>query len=273
MSIAPFSTFAPTKFQAKLIELSRKNDTMKYGKLIASIARRLSLLGNSGPLDIETWGVKMRLDPRRNVAEKRLMFAPSRFDIKERELLAAHLRAGDVFVDIGANIGGYSMWAAKCVGAAGKVLALEPQPKVLERLRANASFNPDLPITIVPMAAGETKSTMRMSISASNDGEGSLARSEQSGGYIEVQVMPLVDILAAHNIARIDGLKIDVEGFEETVLLPFFAIAPKTLWPKMIVLERGDGEWKTDLKSHLLGLGYKLKETTRMNYVLKGDFS
>ncbi|KAF0117541.1 MAG: FkbM family methyltransferase [Hyphomonadaceae bacterium] len=269
MATQPFLTYAATSTENWLIALSRATDTKPWGKLIASITRRLVGITHSGPIDVETWGIKMRLDPSRNVAEKRLLFAPSRFDIKEREFLAAHLKAGDVFVDIGANIGGYSMWATKCVGSSGKVLALEPQPSVLERLRTNASFNPELPIIIVPMAAGETQSTMRMSISASNDGEGSLAREVQSGGYIEVQVMPLTDILAANNITRIDALKIDVEGFEETVLLPFFAKADKALWPKMIVLERGDGEWKTDLCGHLLELGYTQKATTRMNYVLE----
>lgn len=269
MATQPFLTFAATSTENWLIALSRAADTKPWGKIVASVARRLVGVTHSGPIDVETWGVKMRLDATRNVAEKRLLFAPSRFDIKEREFLAAHLRRGDVFVDIGANIGGYSMWAAKCVGSKGKVLALEPQPKVLERLAVNIGFNPELPIIIVPMAAGETNSTMRMSISASNDGEGSLAREVQSGGFIEVQVMPLVDILAQNDFTRIDALKIDVEGFEETVLLPFFANADKALWPKMIILERGDGEWKTDLKSHLLRLGYKLKETTRMNYVLE----
>jgi len=269
MATAPFFTYAATSVENWLINTSRSSDTKPWGKLVASIVRRLVGITHKGVFDIETWGVKMRLDPSRNVAEKRLLFAPSRFDIAEREFLANHLQAGDVFVDIGANIGGYSMWAAKCVGASGKVLALEPQPNVLERLRTNAALNPELPIIIVPMAAGETNSTMRMSISSSNDGEGSLARASQDGGFIDVQVMPLTEILAMHKIARVDALKIDVEGFEETVLLPFFAKAPNTLWPKMIILERGDGEWKTDLKAHLQSLGYSFTATTRMNYVLE----
>ena len=269
MPNVPFLTFKPNSVQEFLIELSRRNSTKRFGKLIASIARRITAFNSTQPFDVETWGVKMRLDPRRNVAEKRLLFAPSRFDIKEREYLAAHLTTGDVFIDVGANIGGYSLWAAKFVGASGKVLALEPQPKVLERLRANVAFNPDLPIKIIPMAAGERPAKMRMSINASNDGEGSLARLDQSGGYIEVDVLPLIDILAANNIVRVAALKIDVEGFEEMVLLPFFANAAPSLWPKMIILERGDGEWKTDLKGHLLELGYRIKDTTRMNYVLE----
>lgn len=266
MPHTPFLTYAPTAIQSWLIGLSRASDTKPFGKLAASIVRRLV---GRGLFDVQTWGVKMRLDPTRNVAEKRLLFAPSRFDIKEREFLASHLRPGDIFIDVGANIGGYSLWAAKCVGEHGKVIALEPQPKVLERLRTNAALNPELPIKIIPVAAGASLAKMRMSISASNDGEGSLARTEQSGGFIEVDVVPLNDILAQNGIAKINALKIDVEGFEETVLLPFFENAPSTLWPKMIILERGDGEWKTDLKGYLLGLGYFLKATTRMNYVLE----
>ncbi len=268
MTDAVFSTYSPNGFQKFLINLSRNNDRKKQGKLIASIARRLTLLGHKNPFDVETFGVKMRLDPRRNVAEKRLMFAPSRFDIVEREILSQHLKNGDVFLDIGANIGGYSLWASKFIGN-GKVLAFEPQPKVFARLKTNAELNPELNILPMQIAIGAEESEMQLGMNALNDGEGSLAKTNNSSEFIMVKVRPLLNVLNDEKVSSVSALKIDVEGFEETVLLPFFATSPKSFWPKLIILERGDGDWKADLKGHLLSIGYGLKQTTRMNYILE----
>lgn len=265
----PYSHYAPKPWQAVLIELSRQSDGKPYGKLIASLARRLVGLSGQEAFDIETLGVRMRLDPRRNVAEKRLLFAPSRFDRQERALLKSHLKDSDTFLDIGANIGGYSLWAAACVGTKGRVLAIEPQPNTLKRLMANVAFNPQLPITVIPLAAGAKTETLKMGLSASNEGQGSLKKTDQGAGFVEVDVKPLLDILNENAITRVDALKIDVEGFEESVLVPFFATAPQSLWPKLIILEKGDADWQSDLKGHIESLGYGLKTTTRMNYVLE----
>lgn len=263
-----FGYFAPTKFQLSLINWSRDNDAKGGAKIVASIARRLTMRLKQPPYDLETFGVKMRLDPSRNIAEKRLVFSPNRFDFKEREILSETLVDGDVFVDIGANIGGYSMWAAKFVGS-GKVIALEPQPKVFARLKTNADLNPEFNIIPLQIAAGADDSKMMMSISAANDGEASLQRLGQGGGFVEVDVKPLLDILRSQNITKVKAFKIDVEGFEESVLMPFFKTAPKSMFPQLIILERGDGDWETDLKQSLIGFGYKVAQTLRMNYVME----
>lgn len=264
-----FGYFAPNKFQAALIKWSRDNDAKGGMKLVASIARRLVAKISPPPYDVETFGVKMRLSPEHNVSEKRLMFAPNRFDLKEREMLSNVLKDGDVFVDIGANIGGYSMWSAKFVGNRGKVISLEPQPKVFERLKTNADLNPELNIIPLNVAAGEETATLMMSISPTNDGEASLRRMGQGGGFVEVKVLPLLDIIKGQNVDKIKAFKIDVEGYEETVLLPFFRNAPKSLFPQIIIMERGDEDWKTDLTKTLRGYGYKIDHTFRMNYVLE----
>jgi FkbM family methyltransferase len=262
----PYGAYAPTPTQARVIGVARALDGGPLGKWAASAARRLILPGLSGPLDVQTWGLNMRLDPRRNVAEKRVLFSPSRFDSAERAALAAHLQPGDVFVDVGANVGTYSLWAGRCVGPTGRVLALEPQPAVLARLLAHAALNPSLPITIVPVAAGAKEETLRLSLNAANEGEASLALPGAEG--VDVPVRPLLDVVRNAGLSRIDALKIDVEGFEESVLLPFFDTAPRALWPALMVLERGEEDWKGDLMGALLVLGYRKRLSTRMNHVL-----
>ena len=58
----------------------------------------------------------MRLYPQRNVAEKRLAFTPQYFDAPERALLAERLKGEFVFLDVGASVGGYALFAARFGG-------------------------------------------------------------------------------------------------------------------------------------------------------------
>jgi hypothetical protein len=77
--------------------------------------------------DIEVDGIKLRCHPHDNVTERELMLDPT----AEREaidLVLAELGAGGTFVDIGANCGVYSLFAARQVGPAGRVVAIEPIP-------------------------------------------------------------------------------------------------------------------------------------------------
>jgi FkbM family methyltransferase len=265
-AVPPFGAHSPTRAQARVIGWARALDGSPLGKPVASLARRLVLPGLTGAIDVETWGLRMRLDPRRNIAEKRVLFSPARFDPAERAALAAHLRPGGVFVDVGANVGMYSLWAGRAVGTGGRVLSLEPQPSVLARLRAHAALNPDLPLAILPVAAGRREETLRLSLNAANEGEASLALPGKDG--IDVAVRPLLALVTEAGLDRIDALKIDVEGFEESVLEPFFEAAPRALWPRLMVLERGEEDWAGDLLGLLRGHGYVVRLTSRMNHVL-----
>ena len=94
------------------------------------------------PIDIESVGAKMRLYPYNNVAEKRLLFTPQYFDQAERDLIRSRVRPGFVFLDIGANIGGYSLAVAAFAGPNARILAFEPQPEIFQRLNYNIEQNP-----------------------------------------------------------------------------------------------------------------------------------
>jgi FkbM family methyltransferase len=267
--IAPFGTHAPTSSQAGAIAFSRAFDPGAFSKLAASLMKRLIWPSLKGPLDVVTWDIFMRLDPRRNITEKRLILSPSRFELAERQILAARLKADDVFVDVGANIGAYSLWVAKIIGPRGQVIAIEPQPSVLSRLRANCALNPDFNIQIFPFGAGPSPSVMRLSTGSSNEGGASLAHAQGGADGIEVAIRPLLDMVVEAGLDRIDALKIDIEGFEDQALLPFFAAAPKALWPKLLVLERSEKDWTGDLMSVLKGNGYETCHISKRNYVME----
>jgi FkbM family methyltransferase len=269
--IPAFGTHAPNAAQTRAIGFARSFDPGPFSKLAASIAKRLIWPSLTGPLDVTTWDIKMRLDPRRNITEKRLLLSPSRFELEERKILQARLKPGDQFVDIGANIGAYSLWVAKLIGPQGKGVAVEPQPTVLARLRANVALNLVFNIHIYPCGAGPVQTTMQLSIGSSNEGGASLATGEGGGGSVEVAVRPLLDIVTEAGLDRIDALKIDIEGFEDQALIPFFEAAPEGLWPKLLILERSEKDWRADLLTTLKQAGYRDLATSKRNYVMARD--
>lgn len=81
-------------------------------------------------------GLTIWLDPRESVVGKLEEFRP-----KSTALLAQYLKPGDVFVDVGASIGWFSLMAASIVGKTGKVYAFEPEPRSFSLLQKNTETN------------------------------------------------------------------------------------------------------------------------------------
>ena len=67
---------------------------------------------------------------------------------------------------------------------------------------------------------------------------------------------------------KIDSMKIDIEGFEDQALFPFFDESPEKLWPRCIVIEPNSKSWKIDILKHLETLGYQRTDKTRGNIIL-----
>jgi FkbM family methyltransferase len=127
-------------------------------------------------------------------------------------VLRKSLRPGSVFVDVGANIGLYTRLASRIVGPSGRVYAMEPQPAALRLLQANAR---DLPnTTILPLAIGEQSGEMEFFIK--EKGDTSSFDPDGAASSVRVPVSTLDRELST--AARVDLVKIDVEGFEMEVL-------------------------------------------------------
>lgn len=122
------------------------------------------LLGK--PWDVDYHGLKLRIHPDSHSASAALYFNGLP-DYSEMLFMRHYLRGGDNFLDIGANVGVYSIFAASLVGPTGRVHAFEPNPAVTEHLRENIRLNAAFNIVHHCLALSDQCSEMRLS----TDGE------------------------------------------------------------------------------------------------------
>jgi FkbM family methyltransferase len=238
-------------------------DIVKHGIVRGALRKPVyRLLAKLSPAyDIETsTGLRLRCSVGDNVTEMRALGRPERL-LTDIARITGQLMPGDTFVDLGANVGVFSLCAAKAVGPHGCVLAIEPAPAMLERLRFNLNANGFRNMRIAPVAVGETRGEATFHTLPDAHGSSSLHEMPGSTPQMTVPVEPLLSVLSAHGIQRIDAMKADIEGYEDRALLPFFADAPRSLWPRRIFIETlGRGKrWQRDCVAHLLSLGYEIE--------------
>ncbi len=123
------------------------------------------------------------------------------------------LRPGSLFMDIGANIGSYSVLAAGGVGA--NVIAIEPISSTFQNLQANMLLNGlDSLVELHCLGVSDQAGTLRFT--SDQDTVNHVLTSEESSAHVNVPVTT-VDILCNGRVPQI--IKIDVEGHEKSVLL------------------------------------------------------
>lgn len=191
------------------------------------------------PLDVESLGARMRLYPAHNVSEKNLLFTPHLFDPDERHVLAAHIRDAFVFIDIGANVGGYTLFVAALAGPTARILAIEPQPDIFERLVFNISQNPFGTVKALECAVTDRDGTATLFIDPANSGESSVrfVHSANDGLALKVTAKTLKTVVAEERLERIDALKVDVEGAEDLILESLFSDVDQRLWPTLLIVD------------------------------------
>lgn len=265
--VTPYGTFAPTGLQARLLRLTQSMPVSWIGRRGALFLRKAVLIFAKDRLDAAADGIKMRVHLRDNVSERKYIFMPQFFDATERKLLGARLKPGDTFVDIGANAGIYSLTAAKAVGENGCVLAIEPNPDLVTRIRYNMEINGFLPqLRIENSCVSDRAGTVSLIFDNDNLGGSSIV-AERSSRKIDVPAKPLTEILKEHGIHHINALKIDIEGAEDIALAPFFATASDFLYPDIIIIENSPRAWRVDLCALFIAKGYMHATTTRMNMI------
>lgn len=139
----------------------------------------------------------------------------------EFELQAELLRPGMTFLDIGANYGLYTLHAAQRVGTTGRVIACEPQPRLVGALREAQRMSGTTVITVVAAAVSDRPGRATFEIPGMASGTGSLltgSADNHDGSRHEVEVTTIDDLCRKLEVTNVHLIKIDVEGGEYKAL-------------------------------------------------------
>jgi FkbM family methyltransferase len=135
------------------------------------------------------------------------------FGREDYEFISSFLKEGDIYIDIGANIGITLIPAAKCIGETGKAIAFEPQPKTYSYLQENMDLNNLSGVQIHNCAVGNSEGYIYFTNKFTDEKNQVSNTSENS---IKVPIVSLDNYLK--EISNISLLKLDVEGYEKYVL-------------------------------------------------------
>lgn len=169
------------------------------------------------------------------------------------------LRPGGTVIDIGANIGCFSVLAAKIVGPTGHVYAVEPEESTYRQLVRNIQLNRLVNVTPLKLAVGDTEGlitlhadTNRLFSSIFSSVNGHVVKGDDQ----EVQVTTLESLMNLHGIQRCEYLKLDCEGAEHRIVASLSEAAAARIDQITMELHKVPG-FTGDALTHRLGdLGY-----------------
>ncbi|WP_315716765.1 MULTISPECIES: FkbM family methyltransferase [unclassified Bradyrhizobium] len=262
----PFGAFAPNAAQALVIRMAHGSG-LKRGAFRPMLTRVVNMLG-AGPVDVGYQGANFRFYHQVSATERGALFNPD-YNREELDFLRSHVPPGGVVVDVGANVGTFALPLARHVGPDGLVIAVEPHPVTHARLSFNRAASALPQVRLLAVAAGESDGEVMIETDGANLGASHIVTGEAGAEAFKVPSLRLQTILAQAGAARVDALKIDVEGFEDRVLTGFFRDAPAALWPRAVVIEHlSRDEWQNDCLADMLGRGYRESGRTRSNTLL-----
>lgn len=235
---------------------------------------------HKGAVDTTIAGVPVRLHPERNVSERTALFRPDRLGGGVmHELRAAVSHAGAVFVDVGANAGLFSLDLARHGGEGLRILAIDPDPSLLDRLtynlalaRAHGAVAPGVQVETADVAISDHDGLGQFAVEGSEGGRHLLGDGETTGGPASrsVPLRTLAGLLAERGISVVDLMKIDVEGHEDKVLPPYLDTVPADRWPRRILIEHVHRQaWTRDPIAECERRGYRIRFRTNNDTFLE----
>ncbi len=184
------------------------------------------------PLLITFRSARFAITNQRNPIEYGMLLN-SAYNAPELDFLSEVLGEGDVAVDLGSNIGMYTITMAAKVGETGKIIAVDASASFMKKLRINAAANDFSNISFENIAVGGGEGEVQLNAVKGNPGTATVTESTTGG----IPMQSLMTILERNKVDRISAMKVDIDGFEEKALGPFFAEAKNSLLPKRVVVE------------------------------------
>ena len=165
---------------------------------------------------ISLFGYSFRCDLSEHIQRSIFLF---NYDEYAELFIRKILKPGDTFLDIGANVGFYTLLAASIVGDTGQVIAIEPNPKIYSKLINTIKVNNIKNVLSLNIALGRDKGYLNLYSSPEAGNDSATMIAHDASAIIKVEVLSLDEIASIHNIDKINYLKIDVDGFEPDVFV------------------------------------------------------
>jgi FkbM family methyltransferase len=163
---------------------------------------------------VEVDGLTFYLNPNDDSLNQALFWSGT-YEPEETQLLRSKCRPGGTVIDVGANVGWYTIIASKVVGKNGRVIAFEPEPENFAILKRNVLVNGCDNVTVEQKALSDATGTLTLYQNANSVLHSTVFDWKQ--GAISVEALRLDDYLE-NRFGKVDFVKIDVEGAEPMVL-------------------------------------------------------
>lgn len=200
-----------------------ESDLTSYRNFLKRLWELLLLKSNKPAKLTIAWYNNIKLTISQDSEISRCIYIEGVYEPNQFYFLSKFLKKGMTFIDIGANIGLYSLFASKLVGEKGRVFAIEPSSRELNKLRQNLKLNKPSNIKFLRTALSDSNSVKKLNIAVSPyDGHNSFGQfgyeTTKTDHMEEVITKTLDKLIQEARIKRIDAIKIDVEGAEESIL-------------------------------------------------------
>lgn len=224
--------------------------------------------------------VKMEFNLDGNAHEKLMYLGLYEYPIYL--LMRKVLKADDIFVDVGANIGYFTAIAASLLGKSGEVHAFEPDQRYFKKLFNLAKMNPGRKMAVNNIALGDKRQKANL-FETKEFGMSSLVKGlrnkKQVKDTVEVRVERLDDYIEKNikNKGKIKLIKIDVEGFERSVLNGLSKCFESNMFKPVILMEVYPHAWKLqggnikELTGLMNKYGYKIEPGVDLGVLKAGE--
>ncbi|MDT8308001.1 MAG: FkbM family methyltransferase [Bacteroidales bacterium] len=196
--------------------------------------------------------------------------AYGRFEIAEIEYIQNNFRGVGLAIDVGANVGMYTLTLSNVVGDHGNVWAFEALPQNVSRLKSNIYNNNLNNVEVFPLALGDDSGSVDFLV-ATDGAYGSLISvqdNKETNQTIKVQVEKLDVVWGNSKKPKVDFIKIDVEGAEVGVLKGAINLL-QTCKP-VILIEANSNTHLNEIESVLQPIGYRWEQPKgfeKQNYI------
>lgn len=161
--------------------------------------------------------IPMLLDPKDKVVTRHIL-DDRIWEPTETHWFVRSIREGDIVVDVGANVGYYTLIAGRLVGAGGRVYAFEPEPEAFSFLERNVRLNGLENVVLEQKAVSNEAGSLRLYIAERNRGDHRIFQVDgEHRPYVEVESVVLDDYFG-ERAGDVDVVKIDTQGAEMVIL-------------------------------------------------------